>query len=61
MIPMKGKGHEVTAVNIAGGEPHEMYRPLTTDEWDNVILYEEQETDVDHRRGGGDGAGRRKV
>ena len=45
---MKGKGHKVTAVNIAGGEPHEMSRPLTTDEWDNVILYEEQETDVDN-------------
>lgn len=40
MIPMKGKGHEVTARNIAKGEPHKLSRPLTTDEWDNVLLYE---------------------
>ena len=49
MIPMKGKGHEVTARNIAKGYPHELARPLTTDEWDNVIFYEEQETDADNR------------
>ena len=43
---MKGKGHEVTARNIMMGEPIELARPLTTDEWDNM-LYEEQETDDD--------------
>ena len=51
MVPMKGKGHEVTARNIAKGEPHELSRPLTTDEWDNVILYEEQEIDADNGNG----------
>lgn len=39
-IPMKGKGHEVTARNIASGEPDELARPLTTDEWDNMMLTE---------------------
>ena len=50
MIPMKGKGHEVTARNRALGEPDELARPLTTDEWDNMLLieYEKQETDADH-------------
>lgn len=42
IIPMKGKGHKVTARNIALGEPMELARPLTTDEWDNVLLYERQ-------------------
>ena len=37
---MKGKGHEVTARNIASGEPDELARPLTTDEWDNMMLTE---------------------
>ena len=46
MIPAKGKGWETTARNIAIGEPSELARPLTTDDWDNAILYEEQETDA---------------
>lgn len=40
---MKGKGHEVTARNIAKGEPFELCRPLTTDEWDNVLITEDEE------------------
>ena len=40
MIPMKGKGHEVTARNLILAGPIEISRPLTTDEWDNVIVYE---------------------
>lgn len=51
MIPMKGKGYEVTARNLANGEPSNLSRPLTTDEWDNVILYEKQATDADNRGG----------
>lgn len=43
---MKGKGHEVTARNIAVGEPSEDCRPLTTDPSDNVMLIED-ETDSD--------------
>ena len=41
MLPMKGKGHEVTARNIALGDAHEESRPLTTDPWDNAILTED--------------------
>lgn len=41
MIPTKGKGHEVTARNRALGEPDGLARPLTTDPWDNALLYEE--------------------
>lgn len=37
---MKGKGFEITAKNIVNGDPTELARPLTTDEWDNVLLYE---------------------
>lgn len=37
---MKGKGHKVTARNIALGEPMELARPLTTDEMDNILLIE---------------------
>ena len=50
MIPMKGKGHEVTARNIMLEEPLEESRPLTTDPWDNAILTidEEQENDADN-------------
>lgn len=45
MIPMKGKGHEVTARNLAMGEETELARPLTTDPFDNMLLTdEEQET-----------------
>ena len=43
MIPMKGKGHEVTAMNLAVGEDTELSRPLTTDPWDNAILTEQDE------------------
>lgn len=46
-VPMKGKGHEVTVRNIAQGEPTELARPLTTDPWDNALLYEERKTDAD--------------
>ena len=38
MIPMKGKGYETTAINIALGDPAELSRPLTTDDMDNVLL-----------------------
>lgn len=44
---MKGKGHEVTARNIAKGEPHELSRPLTTDEWYNALLIEYGEDNAD--------------
>ena len=37
---MKGKGHEVTARNIAQGDAHDECRPLTTDPKDNVLLME---------------------
>lgn len=40
IIPMKGKGHEVTARNIALGDAHDECRPLTTDPKDNVLLME---------------------
>lgn len=43
MIPMKGKGHEVTARNLALEEDIDISRPLTTDEWDNMLLIEEDE------------------
>lgn len=42
---MKGKGHEVTARNIVLDEPMEDCRPLTTDPMDNVMVYEEDNTD----------------
>lgn len=45
MIPKKGKGHEVTARNIAQGDPMEESRPLTTDPWDNALMTEDEETD----------------
>ena len=48
MIPMKGKGFEVTARNIAMGDQAELARPLTTDPWDNALMYEKQETDEDN-------------
>ena len=48
MLPMKGKGHEVTARNIALGDAHTEARPLTTDPWDNAILTED-ETDSDRQ------------
>lgn len=41
IIPMKGKGHEVTARNIVGDDPMEESRPLTTDPKDNMMVYEE--------------------
>lgn len=31
MIPMKGKGHEVTALNLAVDSEPDVSRPLTTD------------------------------
>lgn len=47
MIPMKGKGHEVTAVNLAIEDEPEVARPLTTDPWDNALLIEEDEADTE--------------
>ena len=44
---MKGKGHEVTARNIAEGEPHELSRPLTTDGRENALLIEYGEDSPD--------------
>lgn len=52
---MKGKGHEVTAKNLAANEPDGLARPLTTDPLDNAILIEEdeeQEADGDCGEGG---------
>ena len=43
MIPAKGKGCEVTARNIALGEETDIARPLTTDDWDNALLIEEDD------------------
>ena len=43
MIPMKGKGHEVTARNLALEEDIDIARGLTTDPWDNMLLIEEDE------------------
>ena len=40
---MKGKGHEVTARNIALDEDNDLSRPLTKDEMDNAVLLEEDE------------------
>ena len=40
---MKGKGHEVTARNLALEDDINISRPLTTDEWDNMLLIEEDE------------------
>lgn len=51
MIPMKGKGHEVTAHNLALDDDIDIARPLTTDPWDNALLIEEdeeQETNEDN-------------
>lgn len=50
MIPMNGKGHEVTARNIILSEPSDLARPLTTDEWDNV-LYEDGQDDMPQLEG----------
>lgn len=47
MIPTKGKGHEVTARNIAMAEPDDVSRPLTTDGWDNALLIEYGEDNAD--------------
>ena len=41
MVPMKGKGHEVTARNIVRYDPIGESRPLTTDPKDNMIVYED--------------------
>lgn len=38
MIPMEGKGHLVTAINLAAGEDIDISRPLTTDPWDNALM-----------------------
>ena len=40
---MKGKGHEVTARNLALEEHIDIARGLTTDPWDNMLLIEEDE------------------
>lgn len=50
VIPMKGKGHEVTARNIMLDNPMEDCRPLTTDSLDNVLLYEDDTDQYDKRR-----------
>ena len=47
MIPAKGKGHIVTARNIARCESDELSRPLTTDGWDNALLIEDGEDNAD--------------
>lgn len=43
MIPMKGKGHEVTARNRAKEDDIDIAFPLTTDPWDNMLLIDEDE------------------
>lgn len=52
MIPAKGKGHYVTARNIAMAEPEDVSRPLTTDGWDNAILYYENEIEPSGQESG---------
>ena len=44
MVPMKGKGYEVTARNIAIGDPSDLSRPLTTGPWDNALLIYGEDT-----------------
>ena len=61
MIPTKGKGCDVTARNIATGHESDLARPLTTDDQDNALLYEEQETDVDNGSRRQDGSGVRSI
>ncbi len=46
---MIGKGHGVTARNIVRDDPMEESRPLTTDPMDNVMVYEEDDTDKHDR------------
>ena len=46
-VPMKGKGWEVTARNIVLGEGNDLCRPLTTDPFDNVLIYDAQDTATD--------------
>lgn len=46
IIPMKGKGWEVTARNLVCGETQEEARPLTTDPFDNVLFYGEDNTHI---------------
>ena len=41
MIPLKGKGHERTALNTALKAESDLAKPLTTDPADNAILIEE--------------------
>ena len=41
IVPMKGKGLEVTARNIVLADEADECRPLTTDPDDNVMVYEE--------------------
>lgn len=53
MIPLKGKGHEATARNLAKGEDIDIARPLTTDEWDNMLLIEDEEQTLDADNGDG--------
>lgn len=43
---MKGKGWEVTARNLVYGEPPKDARPLTTDPFDNVLFYGEDNTHI---------------
>lgn len=44
---MKGKGHEVTARNLAMENDVDICRPLTTDPWDNALLIEDEEDNPD--------------
>lgn len=60
---MKGKGHEVTARNLATGDETELSRPITTDPWDNAIMYGETEDTAGNKQGlcgGGAGDGVRR-
>lgn len=51
MIPTKGKGHLVTARNLAMDGEIELSRPLTTDPRDNALFYGEIEDSAGDEQG----------
>ena len=51
MIPMKGKGHERTALNRALGSHTDLSFPLTTDAGDNALLFEYEGCSTDTASG----------
>lgn len=47
---MKGKGHKVTASNLASDTEMHIGRPLTTDPWDNAVLVGKTEAVFENKR-----------